>query len=135
MSNEQIISLIGLGREIDPKAKKNLEALDKATGKNLIGDLFVEVAKGCQNQTAIERNGQACYVIYWYRSITGGLNLTCAVSVDRKNDIEILVRGAEMLARQQEAKFICFHTRRLGLVKQAEKFGYCLSNVELVKIL
>ena len=97
--------------------------------------MFVEVAKGNLSQTEILENGKPAYVIFWYRSICGGLNLMCAVSVDRKNKIDVLVKGAEALAKVIDAKFVTFHTRRVGLVDQAKKFGFTVANVELVKVL
>jgi hypothetical protein len=138
LTDEKLISLVESSGEIRAMAEQNLAALSRSIGKDSVESIYAEVVAGKLCETVVQNEGRAAYVIFWFKSEwhgKSGLNITCAVSVCIANDLQILVLGAEKLARQIGAEFITFHTRRLGLIERARKYGYECGNIELVKML
>jgi hypothetical protein len=73
-------------------------------------------------------------VIYYHLSGDGGLSINAAVSLVGENVTRLLSDVADKLAFEKKARYIIFTTRRLGLIKQSQLFGYFPESIVMRKI-
>ena len=101
-----------------------------------VSKLGIAVADGNIQAVTFKINGEDSHVVFYTKSVDDGLHINATVcltnGIDRWCDI---MSGLNDLAKQQNAKYITFHTARSGLIKKAMNSGYQPEAVYFRKIL
>jgi hypothetical protein len=95
------------------------------------------VAEGFYNGSYISHEGENVATLIWSKTFDPErvLNINAVAALVSRDISDIIQAACVKLAKAQECDVIEFHTRRPGMVRKTEKYGYQLHSVVLRKYL
>lgn len=93
------------------------------------------VKKGIFQVCELHHEGHPFCIAWYVIQEDGGLYVTATGALTNKNMHGELAGCLDILARQHKCAYITFATRREGLIKESQRFGYFVESVNIRKIL
>ena len=78
-------------------------------------------------------NGEKAHVLFHHRTFDGGLYIDLAQTIRPSGGVAEIFAGVERLAQNLGAKYVLFATVRRGLCATAQRLGYTVQSVNLLK--
>lgn len=132
LDRAKLISLLSVSESETDRMAHLFEAVVPVSSR---GDLSLSklTSQGVYRAEQIQFNSQPCFLFWWSKTLDGGLWVHAAQSYDNKGNIDVAFMGADAIRQREGCTYIRFMTLRSGLVRAAEKHGFKIEGLILIK--
>ena len=130
LTADKMMRIVAAVPEVRLAAAEKLSGITPLLDCRLLDKL---TAQGVFSASVVYVGCEPLYVVWWHKTVDGGLHLNAVVQTGSASDLPALVKAAESLAVRNGRNYVRFNTRRPGLVVRAQEWGYTAESITLVK--